>query len=53
MNETLESNTSNNRRSCGTNCRKSVKKHFCEYCENTSIHGFRYLGEQHRTYAEK
>lgn len=40
--------------------RKSIKisnrkmnNYFSEYCDNTSIHGFKYLGEQDRSCIEK
>lgn len=35
------------------NIKEPLKKYFCEYCGNTSMHGFRYIGEENRTYTEK
>lgn len=33
--------------------KKKVSNYFTEYCNATSIHGFRYLGEQDRSCLEK
>ncbi|XP_017770397.1 PREDICTED: pickpocket protein 28-like [Nicrophorus vespilloides] len=33
--------------------RNQMNNYFTEYCNATSIHGFRYLGEQKRSYTEK
>lgn len=33
--------------------KKNVNNYFTEYCNNTSIHGFKYLGEHNRSCFEK
>lgn len=32
---------------------QNVREYFTEYCNNTGIHGFKYIGEQERTVFER
>lgn len=32
---------------------QNLKEYFTEYCNNTGIHGFKYIGEQERTIFER
>lgn len=34
-------------------CTKNTVNYFCEFCDNTSIHGFKFLGERKRYFLEK
>ncbi|KAF2903800.1 hypothetical protein ILUMI_02377 [Ignelater luminosus] len=45
----IEDKDSNNRR----NCFRNAKSYFIEFCNNTSIHGFKFLGETNRSILEK
>ncbi|KAF5291550.1 hypothetical protein FQR65_LT01863 [Abscondita terminalis] len=37
----------------GNRCLNNTRNYFCEFCDNTSIHGFKFLGERERYVIEK